>query len=111
MFYKMFWSRAFQIGRAALLATWAVAAVWFVVGSAFHAYGQERNTDLTVASEHRITALETGMDRFASDLKELKTLMWFAIFGTAGVAGETGYRVLAGAAGRNRRRRAFDERD
>jgi hypothetical protein len=55
---------------------------------------RDRERDVAaVINEHRTTVLETNYLQLHDDMREIRTLVYWMLFGTAGLAGEVGVRL------------------
>ncbi len=55
---------------------------------------RDNSHENSLASEHRLTRLETRVDRIAEDVQDLRLHSWVGLAGMAGLLGEAGRRVV-----------------
>jgi hypothetical protein len=92
------------MGRTALLIFRGLRASLFLIwmGGAITAisttWGSAKAQDVAaVIAEHRTTVLEAGYIQLRDEIRELKTLIYWVLFGTLGLTGEAGLRLGSGA--------------
>jgi hypothetical protein len=76
------------------------AGAFFGVGFLLLASAVSVLAQMELTTEHRITSLETKQDDLARDIAEMKTLNFVGLFGTAGLCGEAGIRLVKKKPGR-----------
>ena len=75
----------FQLMRAATFFCFALMLLGIAVG--LYARADE-------PTEHRLTSLETKVDYLAQEYEDLKKYLYAGLFGTAGLCGEAGLRLM-----------------
>jgi hypothetical protein len=91
--------------RTGLFVLWSGGTLWLLLSTfsmgLFPARAQIQ-TPSEIINEHRTTVLETNYSQLHEDMMQIRTLVYWMLFGTVGLTGEAGARLGASIVKRNR---------